>query len=142
MLLVSACLAGYRCRYDGKANANEEIIELVRRGEAIPFCPEQMGGLPTPRSPSEIVGEGDFLCGKARVLSKDGRDCSEQFLLGAQKCLEICRLYGIEEAILKARSPSCGCGEIYDGSFSGRLKAGDGVTAALLKRSGIRVQAR
>ena len=107
----------------------------------IPVCPEQLGGLGTPREPSEIKGGdgSDVLNGGARVFSKSGRDATENFLRGAGEVLKIARTLGVKEAILKARSTACGCGKIHDGTFSGGLIEGDGVTTALLKRNGIRV---
>jgi len=128
VILVSACLAGIPCRWNGEARADEAVVELVRAGKAIPVCPEQLGGLPTPRSPSEIRG--------GRVLSKEGLDLTERFERGARIVLEIGERYGCSEAILKARSPSCGSGRVYDGSFSGALAEGDGLTAALLRKRG------
>ena len=133
MIIVSACLAGYRCRYDGKTVPNEEIVALMNRGEAIPVCPEMLGGLPCPRIPSERSADG------TRVVSRDGGDVTEAFRRGADETLRLARLYGCDRAILKARSPSCGCGLIYDGTFSGTLREGDGVTAALLRENGITV---
>ncbi|MBE5785424.1 MAG: DUF523 domain-containing protein [Clostridiales bacterium] len=137
---VSACLAGEHCRYDGRANSDPRAGEMYEGG-ALCICPECLGGLPTPRDPSEIVGGdgADVLDGKARVLTKTGKDVTEAFLRGAEKTLCLCRERGVTQAFLKARSPSCGCGVIYDGTFSGSCIPGDGVTAALLKRSGIRV---
>jgi uncharacterized protein YbbK (DUF523 family)/inorganic pyrophosphatase len=131
MLLVSACLAGIPCRWDGAEKGEDAIIDLVRRGEAVLVCPEQLGGLTTPRSPSELKD--------GRVISKDGRDVTVEFRRGAEITLAIAKRYSCTEAILKARSPSCGSGQVYDGSFAGRLVPGDGVTAALLKANGIRV---
>lgn len=143
MILVSACLAGYRCRYDGGTCPNEGVMELVRQGKAIPACPEALGGLPMPRPPAELTEDGAaVLMGKGRVMSKDGRDVTEAFLKGAHETLRICRLYGVERAILKANSPSCGSGVIYDGSFTGAKKPGDGVTAMLLRVNGIPVESR
>ena len=141
-ILVSGCLAGLPCRYDGKAQPNEEAVKKVERGEAIICCPETMGGLPTPRIPAEIIG-GDgnaVLDCRAKVVTAEGRDVTDEYIKGAEKALKIAQENGIHKAILKAKSPSCGCGIIYDGSFTGRKKAGDGVTAALLKRSGIQVE--
>lgn len=135
-ILVSACLAGFDCRYDGGNNLNEEIVELVRKGEAIPVCPEQLGGLTTPRNASEIKIEED---GKAKVYDTEGTDVTEQFNEGALKTLKLAKLYCVKAAILKSRSPSCGCGEVYSGDFSGKLIEGDGITTKLLKDSGIRV---
>lgn len=144
MILVSACLAGMRCRYDGRGSANPQVLELVRKGLAIPVCPEQLGGLTTPRLPAEIQGgDGvDVLSGGARVLAEDGGDLSRAFLQGAFETLRVCRRYRIESAVLKARSPSCGCGWIYDGSFSGALREGRGVTAALLLQHGIEISSK
>ena len=130
-ILVSACLLGESCRYDGKSKPCERVIALKDTYNLIPVCPEVMGGLPTPRVPSEICGE--------RVLMKDGRDVTENYNRGAQTALEIARQNACTVAILKEKSPSCGSGAIYDGSFSGTLTHGDGVAAALLKAHGIRV---
>ncbi len=131
MRLCSACLLGVRCRYDGASKPNDEVIQLVRRETLIPVCPEQLGGLPTPREPAEQRGE--------RVVAKSGRDVTESFVRGAEQVLQLARLFGIKEAILKQRSSSCGCGQIYDGTFSGNIIKGDGVTTSLLKKNGIRV---
>lgn len=141
MKLVSACLAGIPCRYDGQSRGREEIVALVEAGEARAFCPEASGGLRIPRVPSEIVdGDGhDVLDGRAKVMSKDGRDVTAEFIKGAQAVLELCRKTGVEEVLLKSKSPSCGVGKIYDGTFTGTLRPGDGVTAALLKRNHIKV---
>ena len=131
MYLVSACLAGINCKYDGGNNEREEIKNLVREGKAILVCPEQLGGLPTPRLPSEIRGD--------RVFNVKGEEVTENFYRGAYETLKIAELYGIKEAIFKAKSPSCGCGQIYDGTFSGRLIEGDGITTRILKKKGIKV---
>lgn len=138
-LAVSACLLGQPCRYDGKSKAHGPTCALAKERDVLPLCPECLGGLPTPRLPSEIVGGdgADVLAGKARVLAKDGRDVTEAFLQGAYKALALCQQAGVQKAILKARSPSCGVGAIYDGSFSGRQRAGAGVCAALLRQKGI-----
>lgn len=135
MFLVSACLAGCPCRYDGKDNAREDIVSLVREGKAIPLCPEQLGGLCTPRLPCERVEDG-------RVLCRDGSDKTENFSRGAQAVLALCQRYEIKTAILKARSPSCGAGMIYDGTFSGTLREGEGLCAQLLRQNGIEVLCR
>lgn len=131
MVLVSACLAGVPCRWDGADKGNGKVAELARRGEAVLVCPEQLGGLSTPREPSELSG--------GRVLDRAGRDVTEEFRRGAEVCLAIAELCGCRKAILKAKSPSCGSGQVYDGTFSGRLVPGDGLTAALLKSRGIEV---
>ena len=141
---VSACLAGIPCRYDGKSQGRIDIAEMVAAGRAVTICPECLGGLPIPRIPAEIVGGSgeDVLDGKARVIAWDGavqRDVTEQFVNGAHRALEILKELKITEVLLKANSPSCGCGVIYDGAFSGSKKAGNGVAAALLVRNGIRV---
>jgi len=132
MIIVSACLAGLRCRYDGGEKTCQEVLRLLAEGKAIPVCPEQLGGLPTPRLPAEQIGD--------RVIRKDGVDVTDAFHRGAQEALKIARLVGAKTAILKARSPSCGCGKIYDGSFAGRLVEGNGVFAELCKKEGIEVK--
>lgn len=143
MIIVSKCLTGECCRYDGGTKRDEEMIKMVERGEAVAVCPEQLGGLPTPRTPSELTGNGDdVLAGCGCVITKDGRDVTREFIMGAEAALKIALETGAEKAILKARSPSCGCGSIYDGNFSGNIKAGDGVTAALFKRNGIEIETR
>ncbi|WP_018132689.1 DUF523 domain-containing protein [Effusibacillus pohliae] len=141
MILISACLIGCHCRYDGDSNLVEELKQMVERGEAIPVCPEQMGGLPTPRPPAQIVGGvgKDVLEGQARVMTDGGVDVTDAFLKGAEETLRIARLIGATRAVLKERSPSCGSSVIYDGSFTGGKKPGRGVTAALLEANGIRV---
>ncbi len=141
-MLVSACLAGVACRYDGGSCPHEEVVALVRAGRALPVCPEQLGGLPTPRPRAEIRdGDGaDVLAGRARVVDEAGRDVTDAFMRGAEEVLRVARLTGARQAILKARSPSCGAGEIHDGTFRGALRPGDGVTAALLRREGLDVR--
>ncbi|MBC8248759.1 MAG: DUF523 domain-containing protein [Anaerolineales bacterium] len=142
LLLISACLVGIPCRYDGGSCPHDRLQALAAQGDVLPFCPEVSGGLPTPRPPAEIQGGdgGDVLDGRAWVVNIEGKDVTTEFLAGAQKALRVAQCWDIEEAVLKARSPSCGVGQIYDGSFSGRLVEGDGVTAALLKREGIIVK--
>jgi len=141
MILVSACLVGCRCRYDQGTKEQAEIVNLVRTGQALPVCPEQLGGLPTPLLPAEIVGgDGDgVLDGRARVVNRAGEDVTEQFLTGAREALRLAQAVGATGAILKERSPSCGTEAIYDGTFSGATAPGAGVTAALLRRHGIAV---
>ena len=131
-ILVSACLLGRPCRYDGRSKPCEKVIELSERKdvEIIEICPEQLGGLPTPRVPSEIV------CGK--VISKDGRDVTEFFKAGAKKALAIAKECSCDYAILKSLSPSCSTCGVYDGSFSGKVVDGMGVTARLLSENGIK----
>lgn len=132
MIIVSACLAGEECRYDGKANTIETIKELVAKGEALPVCPEVLGGLPTPRTKSECIGH-------SKVVSETGEDVTMYFVKGAEATLEIGEKHGANKAILKAKSPSCGCRCIYDGTFSGKLILGEGVTAALLRKNGYKL---
>ncbi len=141
MIIVSACLAGVSCRYDGASCPDEEILSLLEANEVLPVCPEQLGGLSTPREPAEIQGGdgADVLRGQAKVLDIRGRDVTSSFVKGASETLHIAQAARVSEAILKAESPSCGCGRII---LRGRLVAGDGVTAALLKANGIRVRAR
>lgn len=130
-ILVSACLLGMACRYDGKSKQYPLIDELCRRHQVVPVCPEQLGGLPTPRVPAERQGE--------RVVTKDGRDVTEEYLRGAQQALELTRKLGCTAAVLKEKSPSCGSGCIYDGSFTGTLTDGWGTAAQLLQNAGLRV---
>lgn len=131
--IVSACLLGVECRYDGGSNKlpDEKLSELKEKYELIPVCPECYGGLTTPRVPSERVGD--------KVLSKTGTDVTDEFSRGAQAALYLAKLFGADTAILKENSPSCGSGTIYDGSFSGTLIPGDGVAAQLLKENGVTV---
>lgn len=139
--IVSACFAGVHCRYDQRHNRVEEIQEMVKNGEAVPVCPEQMGGLPTPRNAAEIVGgDGDdVLDGNAKVIDNQGNDVTDAFIRGAQEALRVANTIGATEAILKERSPSCGSCFIYNGEFEKSTKPGHGVTAALLRRNGIEV---
>ncbi|BCS89277.1 DUF523 domain-containing protein [Pseudodesulfovibrio sediminis] len=130
--IVSACLIGMFCRYSGEVVSFGPAVELVRQGRAIPFCPEAMGGLSTPRKPCEIKD--------GRVVDSDGVDQTAAFRRGAEEGLRLAKLAGCTEAILKTRSPSCGCGIIYDGSFTSTCIQGDGVFAALLKEHGITVR--
>ena len=132
MLLVSMCLAGIPCRMDGRAKLVPEIKALLERNEAIAACPEVLGGLPTPRIPSEIQPDG-------RVRNQQGDDVTAQFVRGAEQAMTICRTHGCTGAILKARSPSCGKGCIYDGSFTGTRVPGNGVFAKKLLDAGIPV---
>ncbi|MGC7873261.1 DUF523 domain-containing protein [Desulfosporosinus sp. SYSU MS00001] len=136
MLLVSACLAGINCRYDGKNTKIEEIVKLVKDGKAIPICPEVIAGLCIPRDSCEILVTDD---GEKKVISRSNEDFTEVYKRGAQQTLTIAKTIGINTAILKARSPSCGSGLIYDGTFSGTLLNGYGFTAELLLENGIRV---
>lgn len=131
-IIVSACLAGVFCRYNGDTVPFEPVVELVRAGRAIPFCPEVYGGLPTPRPPCELMD--------GRVINREGVDQTEEFIRGAEEGLRLAQLAGSTEAILKAGSPSCGCGEVYDGTFSGKRIPGNGLFTELLLRHGITVR--
>ena len=131
MKIVSACLAGINCRWDGESRPCKKVIELIKQGKAIPVCPEQLGGLTTPRIPQEQKGE--------KVFRKDGIEVTKEFNQGAQETLKIAKIFNCKEAILKSKSPSCGSGKIYDGTFSGTLIKGNGVTAKLLKENGIKI---
>jgi uncharacterized protein YbbK (DUF523 family) len=140
--LISACLLGIRCAWDGQdIYKSDKAIKLSNSETLLPVCPEQLGGLKTPRAPQEIQGGTgeDVLDGKCKVLNIDGGDVTQEFITGAEETLKIVKLFHIEEFIGKSRSPSCGYGQIYDGTFSRQLIDGDGVTTALLKRNGIRV---
>lgn len=130
-ILVSACLLGVCCRYDGASKPNPNVTGLREKFIILPICPEVDGGLSTPRTPSERVGD--------KVLMRDGKDVTENYRLGAEAALDKARSFGCTAAILKARSPSCGKDTIYDGSFSGTMTSRDGVTAELLRKNGIDV---
>lgn len=127
-LIISACLCGLPCRYDGKACLVPALAALYESGEALAVCPEAEGGLPAPRPPCELRN--------GRSLTKDGADCTEAFVAGAERVLAMAREHGITRAILKEKSPSCGSSFIYDGTFSGRVIRGQGLAAALLARHG------
>lgn len=141
IVLISACLLGVNCKYDGKNNLDDRIVEYFKGKNIIPVCPEQLGGLSTPRLPSEIKdGDGqDVLEGTTKVTNNKGNDVTEQFIKGAYETLKLAQISGATKAVLKARSPSCGVGEIYNGNFNGTLVEGDGVATALLKSKGIEV---
>ena len=126
-VLISACLIGENVKYNGGNNLID-LSELERKYELVPFCPEVDGGLPTPRVPSEIVSHSPL-----KLLNKEGKDVTKEFVLGAKKCVDLVKKEGIKKAFLKAKSPSCGVGQVYDGTFSGRLVSGDGVTVKFLK---------
>lgn len=128
---VSACLCGVPCRYDGKSKTNTKALELYKSGEAVLVCPEQAGGLSIPRPPCEIIGD--------KIISSAGDDFTEQYIKGSDKVLEICKKHGVKKALLKQNSPSCGTTHIYDGTFSGKLIEGEGITAKLLRENGIEV---
>lgn len=130
-ILVSSCLLGVNCKYSGGNNYTEEVDEFLKNYEVIPICPEIMGGLPTPRLPAERVGD--------KVLTNEGKDVTEQYIKGAKECLFLAQKYGAKKALLKRRSPSCGFGEIYDGTFSHQISTGNGVTAELFAKNGIEI---
>lgn len=132
MKLVSACLIGMNCRYDGKSKLNRKCLKIFKKGKLIPVCPEQLGGLPTPREPAEQQKHGV-------VLTKANKNVTKNFIKGARETLKIAKALKTKEAILKSKSPSCSSGLIYDGTFSGKLIKGDGITTALLKKNGIKV---
>lgn len=139
-ILVSACLLGVNCRYDGGNGRQENLIGLIEKYNFIPVCPEQLGGLKTPREPAEqIVKAVTGVHDELRVVDRSGKDVTDSFFKGAEETLKLARLYGCKRAILKERSPSCGHGCIYDGTFSGTKIPGDGVTARLLEENGIHV---
>lgn len=129
--VISACLCGKGCRYDGGTKLNEKVKALFDEGESLLVCPEQLGGLTVPRTPCEIIN--------GRIVSRDGIDRTEAYLLGSEKVLEICLKNDIKKAILKQNSPSCGSTHIYDGTFTGKKIEGEGVTAKLLRENGIEV---
>jgi uncharacterized protein YbbK (DUF523 family) len=130
-ILISACFLGINCKYDGTSNKNEKILKLAKDFILIPVCPEILGGLPIPREPVEQKGK--------RVITKSGKDVTKYFEKGAKEVLKIAKILKIKKAILKQRSPSCGSGQIYDGTFSGKIIKGDGVTTKLLKKNKIKV---
>ena len=130
-ILCSASLLGMLVRYDEKSKPVGQVIALMDRHEVVPVCAEVMGGLPTPRVPAERIGE--------KVITKDGRDVTAHYQQGAQEALRLAQMAGCTHALLKERSPSCGCGMIYDGTFTGGLCRGDGVCGELLKKHGIEV---
>ena len=130
-ILISACLVGDNCKYNGGNNLNPQIEALLEKYELIPFCPEVEGGLPIPRNPSEIKGD--------RVVMNNDKDVTREYELGARKALMLCLYLKIKIAVLKERSPSCGTHQIHDGSFSNKLIDGMGVTARLLKENGIKI---
>ncbi|WP_101473907.1 MULTISPECIES: DUF523 domain-containing protein [Fusobacterium] len=130
-ILVSACLLGVCCRYDGQSKSNHNILNLIKTHNLIPICPEQLGGLETPRLPAEIQND--------KVIRKDGKDVTFEYNKGATEALKIAKLFDCKIAILKEKSPSCGYKEVYDGSFSKKLIPKQGVTALLLEKNGIKV---
>jgi len=130
-ILVSACLLGLNCKYDGENNRNEKVLEYIKDKEVIPVCPEIFGGLQTPRIPSEIVGD--------KVLNREKIDVTKEYQKGAEETLYLAKLFNVKKALLKESSPSCGSNTIYDGTFSKNKKEGMGITAQLLKENGIEI---
>lgn len=130
-LLVSSCLLGVCCRYDQKTIPVDNVLKLKEKYHLIPVCPEQLGGLSTPRPPAEIQ--------KDKVIAKDGTDVTSAYQLGAKEALRIAHIFECNQAVLKERSPSCGSNQIYDGTFQGILVHGNGITANLFKKNGIKV---
>ena len=131
MKLCSACLLGINCRFDGNSKTNEKVVELAKKEILIPVCPEQLGGLPTPRESCEKKGK--------KIFTKTGKDLTIPFEYGAKEVLKIVKLLDIKEAVLRKNSPSCGCGKVFDGNFNGTLINGDGVLTKLLKKNGVKV---
>ncbi|SFM02822.1 Uncharacterized conserved protein YbbK, DUF523 family [Pelosinus propionicus DSM 13327] len=131
MIIVSACLAGVECRYNGSACSVPQIVDMVIQGKAIPICPEILAGLPTPRPPVEQI--------KGKIISLNGDDQTDPYTAGAQMGLEIAVVSKCKKAVLKSKSPTCGSGRIYDGTFSGTIVSGDGIFAKMLKEKGIEV---
>lgn len=134
MILVSACLVGVNCRYDGTGKLDPELLDLFVRGEAIPVCPEVMGGLSTPRTPAERVGD--------KVIDYNGKDVTKEFTLGAEKTLEMALENKVKLAIMKSKSPSCGLGIIYDGTHTRTVTEGNGMAVDLLLANGIEVKTK
>lgn len=140
MYIISACLCGVNCRYDGKNSANERCLKLFREGKAVLVCPEQLGGLPTPRNSVELNASAEkVINGEGKAVNTEGEDVTEQFIKGAYETLKIANELGANKAILKEGSPSCGYNRVYDGTFSGNKVKGKGITAYLLEKEGITV---
>ena len=135
MIFVSACLVGINCKYSGGNNLNQKIFDLVKKGEAIPICPEQLGGLETPRNPVELK----FIDGKRYAIDNEGKNVTENFERGATEVLKLAKSLNINKAILQPRSPSCGVNKIYSGNFDNKLIDGNGILADLLIKNGIDV---
>lgn len=131
VIIVSACLAGVECRYNGKAFPIPMVVDMVKKGKAMPLCPEILGNLPIPRLSAEQCD--------GKIFSSDGYDVTVDYVTGAKIALRIAKLVGCKKAILKSKSPTCGCGMIYDGTFSGKLIEGEGVFSKMLKQENIKV---
>lgn len=140
MILVSACLLGINCKYNGNNNKNEKVIKHLNGKLFIPICPEQLGGMPTPRHPCEIIHNGGLDKKECiKVINNQNKDKTQKFINGANESLKIAKLYNCKKAILKEGSPSCGSNYIYDGSFTSSKINGEGITTSLLKKNGIKV---
>lgn len=141
MIAVSACLLGINCKYNGNNNENEKVVNYLKDKKFILICPEQLGGLSTPRYPAEIInGDGySVINNESKIVDKNNKDVSSEFIKGANESLKIAQIYRCREAILKEGSPSCGSNFIYDGSFSGKKISGVGTTTALFRKNGIKV---
>ncbi|PRR82907.1 DUF523 domain-containing protein [Clostridium vincentii] len=141
MYLISACLCGVNCKYSGENNLNEDCLALLEQDQAILICPEQLGGLATPRPSAEIIGDAESISTKGigKVITKDGKDVTAAFLRGAKETIKIAKASGTLAAILKDGSPSCGCNYVYDGNFAGEIIEGEGITCTMLKDAGIEV---
>lgn len=135
MIFVSACLSGINCKYNGGNNYNEKVFNLIKEGKAIPICPEQLGGLKTPRNSAEIK----VINKKKYVVDKDGNDYTSQFEKGAQEVINLAKKLNVTQMVLQPRSPSCGVGKVYSGNFDGKLIDGNGVLAELCVKNGIEV---
>lgn len=136
MIGISSCLCGINCKYNGENNLNPIFLEMLNKGEAVPICPEQLGGLSTPRVPAEIQKDKE---GKIQVITKNNTNVTKEYFLGAERALKILKALEIDTVILKSKSPSCGYGKIYDGTFSKNLIEGNGITVDLLLKNNIKV---
>lgn len=134
MILVSACLLGLSCRYDAKEKADRSVLDYLKDKNYLPICPEQMGGLPTPRDPAEIVSLAPL-----KICTEEGADVTEAFVNGVKEVEKLLDLFQVEGAILKAKSPSCGSRQVYDGNFTRRLIKGQGILASMLRDKKINV---
>ncbi|MGE5371199.1 MAG: DUF523 domain-containing protein [Solirubrobacterales bacterium] len=139
MYMVSACLLGFNCKYNGENNLNADVLRWLGNRPVIAVCPEVFGGLPVPRRACEIRPDTGGVEALDRVVTGDGADLTAEFERGADACVALARMNQVEAVILKQRSPSCGCGQIYDGGFSGRLIPGNGITARRLIKAGFKV---
>lgn len=140
-MIVSACLVGVNCKYNGENNDNDKVKEFLKDKQYILICPEQLGGLATPRKPSEInkIGGKEVLNGSSQVINCEDEDVTENFIKGAKESLKIAKMFNCKQALLKEGSPSCGCNLIYDGTFKGKKISGMGVTAALFNKNNIEI---